>query len=31
MTQDQADWCELVADLIADYEADTEKKAKPRR
>jgi antitoxin component HigA of HigAB toxin-antitoxin module len=29
MNQDQADWFEMVADLIADYEASTEKKAKP--
>ena len=29
MTQDQADWFELVATLIADHEASTEKKAKP--
>lgn len=29
MNQDQADWFELVADLIADHETRTEKKAKP--
>lgn len=29
MTQDQADWFELVAGLVADYEASMEKKAKP--
>ena len=29
MNQDQADWFEMVADLIADYEACTEKKARP--
>lgn len=29
MNRDQSDWFELVADLIADYEASTEKKAKP--
>lgn len=29
MNQDQTDWFELVADLIADYEARTEKKSKP--
>ena len=29
MTADQADWFALVADLIADYEDSTEKKAKP--
>ena len=29
MNQDQADWFEMVADLIADYEASTEKKTKP--
>lgn len=29
MTKDQADWFELVADLIGDYEASTEKKTKP--
>ena len=29
MTADQADWFALVTDLIADYEARTEKKAKP--
>jgi antitoxin component HigA of HigAB toxin-antitoxin module len=29
MNQDQSDWFELVADLIADFEARTEKKAKP--
>ncbi|MEQ1750067.1 MAG: hypothetical protein ABL974_11625 [Prosthecobacter sp.] len=29
MNQDQSDWFELVADLIADYEAGTEKKARP--
>lgn len=29
MNQDQADWFEIVANLIADYEAGTEKKSKP--
>ena len=29
MNQDQTDWFELVADLITDYEASTEKKTKP--
>ncbi len=29
MTQDQTDWFELVAGLIAEHEASTEKKAKP--
>lgn len=29
MTADQTDWFALVADLIADYEERTEKKAKP--
>ena len=29
MNQDQADWFEMVADLIADFEASTEKKTKP--
>lgn len=29
MTPDQADWFSLVTDLISDYEATTEKKAKP--
>lgn len=29
MNEDQADWFELVADLIAQYEAGTEKKSKP--
>lgn len=28
MNQDQADWFEMVANLIADYEAGTEKKSK---
>jgi HTH-type transcriptional regulator/antitoxin HigA len=28
MNRDQTDWFEMVADLIADYEASTEKKAK---
>jgi antitoxin component HigA of HigAB toxin-antitoxin module len=29
MNQDQADWFELVADLIADHESSNGKKAKP--
>ena len=29
MNQDQSDWFELVADLIADHEASSEKKTKP--
>lgn len=29
LNRDQSDWFELVADLIADFEARTEKKARP--